>query len=152
MLCGIEDAGEGNRPSALELLATLDLWLRGECDLRYWRWGSERGRHLQGESPAPAPFPPADEFPVVCKKTQCIICMGNERLPYIDRTRAFNRVSHMWDHVEDVHLRHVSSEQRIICHHPVCKAEGVVLNNVMHFKNHVARVHEIDLRPKVFPY
>ena len=35
MLCGIEGAGEGNRPSALELVATLDLWLRGECDLGY---------------------------------------------------------------------------------------------------------------------
>jgi hypothetical protein len=43
MLCGIEGAGEGNRPSALELVATLDLWLRGECDLGERLWGSERG-------------------------------------------------------------------------------------------------------------
>jgi hypothetical protein len=27
----------------------------------------------------------------------------------------------MWDHVEDVHLRHISADARIICHHPVCK-------------------------------
>jgi hypothetical protein len=78
--------------------------------------------------------------------------MGNERLSYIEWTRAFNRVSHMWDHVKDIHLRYVPAEQRIICHHPIYKAKGLVLNNVMYFKNHVATVHEIDLRPKVFPY
>ena len=36
ILCGIEGAGEGNWPLALELIATLEHWLRGECDLRYW--------------------------------------------------------------------------------------------------------------------
>ncbi|PMD60550.1 uncharacterized protein K444DRAFT_528197, partial [Hyaloscypha bicolor E] len=92
------------------------------------------------------------EFPVVCQKTQCIFCIGNERLPYEQRTRTFNRVSHMWDHVENVHLSKVPAEQRIICYHPVCKAQGLVLDHVMHFKNHVARVHKIDLRPRVFPY
>jgi hypothetical protein len=35
MLYGIEGAGEGNRPLALELVATLELWARGECDLGY---------------------------------------------------------------------------------------------------------------------
>jgi hypothetical protein len=107
---------------------------------------------IKKESPAPEPFPPPGEFPVVCEKTQCIICIGNERLPYKQRTRTFKRVSHMWDHVEDVHLSKVPAEQRIICHHPVCKTQGLVLDHVMHFKNHVARVHKIDLRPRVFPY
>ena len=107
---------------------------------------------IKKESPAPKPTQPADEFPVVCTNTQCIICIGNERLPYEQRTRTFNRVSHMWDHVENVHLSKVPAEQRIICHHPVCKAQGLVLDHVMHFKNHVATVHKIDLRPKVFPY
>ena len=37
MLYGIEGASKGNRPSALELVATLEYWSRGECDLRYWR-------------------------------------------------------------------------------------------------------------------
>jgi len=51
----------------------------------------------------------------------------------------------MWDHVENIHLRGVSAEQRVICHHPVCKAEGLVLNGVMRFKNHVAIIHKVDL-------
>jgi len=95
---------------------------------------------------------PADEFPLVCEKTQCIFCIGNERLSYKQQTRTFNRVSHMWDHVENVHLSKVPAGQRIICRHPVCKAQGLVLDNVILFKNHVAEVHEIDLRPGVFPY
>jgi len=58
----------------------------------------------------------------------------------------------MWDHVENIHLREVPAEQQIICPHPLCKAEGLQLNGVMHFKNHAATVHKVDLRPKVFSY
>jgi hypothetical protein len=107
---------------------------------------------VKRESPAPEPFLPPDVYPVVCQKTQCVLCIGNERLSYEQRTRTFKRVSHMWDHVEDVHLLcKVPVEEPIICQHPVCKAGGLVLNNVMHFKNHVATVHKIDLRPRCFP-
>jgi len=44
---------------------------------------------VKRESPAPGPLPPPDGFPVVCKKTQCILCIGNERLSYEQRTRTF---------------------------------------------------------------
>jgi len=94
----------------------------------------------------PDPFPQPHDFPLVCQKTQCIICIGNERLSYEERTRTFPRVSHMMDHVEKLHLRKQPAGQRI-CDHPVCKAKGLVLNSVMHFKNHVATVHGISLRP-----
>jgi len=50
----------------------------------------------------------------------------------------------MMDHVES-HLRKEPAEI-IACRHPVCMAEGLVLNNVMHFKNHVQLVHGITLR------
>ncbi|KAH9204554.1 hypothetical protein DL95DRAFT_418158 [Leptodontidium sp. 2 PMI_412] len=82
---------------------------------------------------------------------RCIFCVGNESLSYRQRTRKFRRVSHMWDHVENIHLRDVPAEQRIICHHPVCKAEGLILDGVILFKNHVATVHEVHLRPNLFP-
>lgn len=74
---------------------------------------------LKEESPVPAPAPaldpflPASKFPLVCEKTQCIFCIGNERLSYEQRTRKFRRVSYMWDHVENIHLRGVLAEQRI---------------------------------------
>jgi hypothetical protein len=61
--------------------------------------------------------------------------MSSERVP-------FKRVSHMWDYIENVHLLYkVLAEQRIIYHHPFCKAQGLVLDHVIHFKNHVARVY-----------
>jgi hypothetical protein len=102
---------------------------------------------IKKESPAPTPdpFPQLDEFPLRLGKTQCIFCIGNEQYSYDQRTRSFKRVSHMWDHVENVHLKYL--DQLIPCDHPVCKAQGVVLNSVMLFKNHVARVHKVELRP-----
>jgi hypothetical protein len=106
---------------------------------------------IKEEYPALNPFPQPHEFPLVCEKTQCIICIGNEQLPYKQRTRAFRRVSHMMDHVENLHLSKLLADQMIICHHPVCKAEGLVLKSVMHFMNHVATVHGISLRPGAFP-
>jgi hypothetical protein len=49
---------------------------------------------------------------------------------------------------ENIHLRGVPAEQRIICHHPIYKAEGLPLNGVGRFKNHVATVHKIDPHPE----
>ena len=104
---------------------------------------------VKKESPSPAPtpesFPLLDEFSLLLGKTQCIFCIGNKRYSYDQRSRTFKHVSHMWDHVENVHLKHLG--QLITCHHPVCKAEGLVLNSVMHFKYHVATVHGVNLRP-----
>jgi hypothetical protein len=95
-------------------------------------------------APSPEPFPKLNQFPLTLGKTQCIFCIGNERYSYERRTRAFKRPSHMLDHVENVHLKHLG--QLIPCGHPVCKAQGVVLG-VEIFKNHVATVHKINLRP-----
>ncbi|RFU29061.1 hypothetical protein B7463_g7279, partial [Scytalidium lignicola] len=104
---------------------------------------------IKNES-SPDPSPTPEEFPLACKKTQCIICIGNEQLSYEQRMRTFKRVSHMWDHVENVHLRHIPTNRPIICVHPVCKDQGVILSDIVLFKNHVERVHEIKLRPPRF--
>jgi hypothetical protein len=106
---------------------------------------------IKKECPDPSPFPQPHEFPLVCEKTQCIICIGNEQLPYKQRTRTFRCVSHMMDHVENLHLSKLPADQRIICYHSVCKAKGLVLKSVIHFKNHVVTVHGISLRPGAFP-
>ncbi|PQE19423.1 hypothetical protein CJF30_00009884 [Rutstroemia sp. NJR-2017a BBW] len=94
----------------------------------------------------PSPLPQLPEFAVVCEKTQCIFCLGNELLSYEQRTFTFSRVSHMMDHVERVHLKHQSVTERVICHHPVCMSSGLVLKNVNHFKHHVQVEHGIKLR------
>lgn len=99
----------------------------------------------ESRTPTPDPFPQLDEFPLILGEKQCIFCIGNERYTYDRRTRTFKRVSHMWDHVENVHLRHL--DQPITCDHPVCKAQGLAFPSVTLFKNHVAMVHKVNLRP-----
>jgi len=101
---------------------------------------------IKRDPPDSEPYLQPNPFPLVCEKTQCIVCVGNERPPHNQRARTFPCVSYMMDHVENLHLRQQPTDQKIICHHPVCKAEALVLNNVMHFKKHVARVHGITLR------
>jgi hypothetical protein len=73
--------------------------------------------------------------------------------PYRERTTAILRTDtfifpylDVMDHVEDVHLSKQPAGQNVVCHHPVCKSHGLVLNNIMHFKNYVATVHGISLR------
>jgi hypothetical protein len=100
---------------------------------------------IKEESPEPESLDP-ELFPLVCEKTQCPICIGDERLAYSSRTFCYKRPSHMMDHVERAHLQKIPPGQQIDCYHPVCKSEGLVLNNIMHFKNHVANIHRINLR------
>jgi len=122
---------------------------RQELQTRQSRSAPASKGSLNDESSIPAAAldsPPLSTFPLVCEKTQCIFCIGNERLSYEQRTRKFRRVSHMMDHVENLHLHGKSADERQICHHPVCKAEGLVLYNMECFKSHVASVHKINLR------
>lgn len=118
------------------------------------------GDGLKEESPDSDPISDPDPFPLVCKKTQCIFCVGNEVLPLKDRTKSFCRPAIMMDQVEDVHLRRIPAGQTAVCRHPKCtpkcshhpectskcKSNGLVFNNMMHFKNHVQTVHGISLR------
>lgn len=108
-------------------------------------------RHRPRAIPPKEPFTKqeslaAELFPLVCMKTQCPFCIGDERKTYEERISFFCRPSKMMDHVESIHLRGVSADQTISCCHPVCKSSGLVLNNLMHFKNHVQTVHGISLR------
>jgi hypothetical protein len=76
--------------------------------------------------------------------------MGNERLLYEEQARTFHSVSHMMGYVENNHLSKQLVDQRIIYHHPMCKAKGLVLNSVMHFKNLVVMVYKITLQLRFF--
>ncbi|KAJ6437937.1 cell cycle control protein cwf16 [Purpureocillium lavendulum] len=97
-------------------------------------------------SPDPEPLPKTEEIPLVLGKTQCIYCVGDEQLPYVVRMRTFNRVSHMMDHVENVHLRHERARPRLVCRHPQCSHLGDFLTSLDHFKNHVQTMHGVKLR------
>jgi hypothetical protein len=97
------------------------------------------------EPPLPKQQPLEDPFPLICKKTQCIICIGDNRNTYEYRTRTYATPHKMMNHV-DSHLKDVPALQRFSCSHPVCRSEGLVLKHLQHFKNHVETVHGITLR------
>jgi hypothetical protein len=97
---------------------------------------------------APPPLPQPDPFPLVCEKTQCIVCLGDTRLTDKERTRKFSRVSHMMTHVERQHLGKLLPGEKPVCRHPQCSpgGRGLFFDEIMYFKSHVARVHKINLR------
>ena len=90
--------------------------------------------------------PDVEPFPLVHAKTQCPICIGDERLTPNERTFSYSRASDMTRHVERAHLRGLPLNERIDCRHPICKSSGLVLSSIMQFKRHVATVHGISLR------
>ncbi|KJK84973.1 hypothetical protein H633G_11198 [Metarhizium anisopliae BRIP 53284] len=87
-----------------------------------------------------------EEIPVVLGETQCIYCVGEEQLPYSRRMRSFGRKSHMWDHVENLHLKYERKDGPFTCPHPHCRPLGDSLRSLTTFKNHVQRVHGVRLR------
>ncbi len=86
-----------------------------------------------------------DHYPLVCKPTQCIFCLGDKRKSYEGRTFEYSRPNKMMDEVER-HLKTFASDDPIPCPHPKCKASGLVLPHVRVFKSHTAKVHKILLR------
>ncbi|KAL8997376.1 MAG: hypothetical protein Q9188_006340 [Gyalolechia gomerana] len=86
-----------------------------------------------------------DRFPLVCKPTQCIFCLGNEHKSDQGRTFEYARPNKMMDEVER-HLKRFAPSDPIMCPHPTCRAAGLVLPGVTSFKNHTATVHKIFLR------
>lgn len=85
-------------------------------------------------------------FPLLCGKTQCLFCIGDELKSYEERIGSFCRPAKMMDHVERVHLKDQDPEARIECRPPICKSQGLVLEHLQHFKSHVQSVHGIRLR------
>ena len=86
-----------------------------------------------------------DFFQLVCKKSQCIFCLDDERKPYEQRTFNYSRPSKMMDETNK-HLRMFAPNDKIPCPHPMCRSAEMILLSVMTFKAHTAKVHKIFLR------
>ena len=86
-----------------------------------------------------------DDFPMVCRPTQSLFHLGDERLSYQDRVYEYAKPNKMMNEVEK-HLKKYTPKDQVLCPHPQCKAAGLVLPSVMGFKNHTALVHNIMLR------
>jgi len=88
----------------------------------------------------------AFDIPLVLGKTQCVFCVGDDALSYKQKMCSFCRPSKMMDHIERTHLKGQDPAALMKCHHPMCKAQGLVLQHLQHFKNHVQVVHGVRLR------
>ena len=86
-----------------------------------------------------------DRFPLICKPTQCIFCLGNEGKSYLGRTFGYSTPYKMMKEVER-HLKSFLPAAEVPYPHPQCKAAGLVLSSVVNIKNHAAKVHKIFLR------
>ena len=83
-----------------------------------------------------------DRFPLVCKPTQCIFCLGKEIKFYPGRTSKYAAPHKMINEFEK-HLKSFVTTAKVPCPHPQCKAAWLVLSSIIHFKNHAATVHKI---------
>ena len=99
---------------------------------------------------SPEVGPPAPVFPLVCGKTQCLFCIGDESRSYEARMGSYCRPAKMMDHVESKHLKEKDPQAKIECCHPTCKSQGLVLKHLQDFKRHVQKVHGITLREQRF--
>jgi hypothetical protein len=92
-----------------------------------------------------------DRFPLLMETTQCPDCIGDEAQTFHERTFPYCRSTKRNDHFDDYHLEekeHAELHGELIaCKHPKCREKDVKLRNVDHFRNHVASVHGVKLRP-----
>lgn len=124
---------------------------RRVCQTRKPRHATADCKDLAKEEcplPAPCSLLESDQFPVICEREQCIVCLGDTRLSVEQRMRKFARVSHMMTHVESCHLKKLLPHEKPVCRHPKCSpvGHGLFFDEIMHFKNHVQTVHKIKLR------
>ncbi|PQE27709.1 hypothetical protein CJF32_00011223 [Rutstroemia sp. NJR-2017a WRK4] len=100
--------------------------LPNELDFR-----SNRSSRASSEFPKDQ-FADEDSFPLVCKKTQYIICIGDDRSTYKYRIRTYATLYKMMNYI-DSYLKEVPIFQRISYTHP-------------YFKNYMQTVYSISLR------
>ncbi|OAQ58761.1 FluG domain-containing protein [Pochonia chlamydosporia 170] len=96
--------------------------------------------HIKEESPEP------DRFPLLMLKTQCPRCIGDNALSIGERTFSYCRPAVMNDHFDREHLDTMKRSDIIVCNHPKCRDADLKLTSLDHFRNHVARVHGVNLR------
>lgn len=85
------------------------------------------------------------QFPVKCNPFQCLICLGDRGKPLLDRLHSYGSKFSM--------QRHVSNSHRLrpdACPHPDPSCTKIAIKSTMHYKNHAAAVHGIELGEKVW--
>lgn len=78
-------------------------------------------------------------FPLECRPTQCIFCLGATKCSMERRVKEFHSRGTLKRHFQNRHLRYLPDDKPVDCPHPRCK---VTLNNKMHLQNHAEMVHK----------
>lgn len=82
----------------------------------------------------------SDSIPIKCKATQCIFCLGKERLPVVTYLKSFYSRGDLEKHFHCKHLQHHSNSKLMACPYPRYNVE---LRGKMHLQNHIALMHKI---------
>lgn len=131
------------RIEAAELMVALN-GKRETVKRKSIRQASDVNPPIKEESPGP------DHFPLLMLKSQCPRCIGDDSMSVQERTFSYCRPAVMNDHFEREHLnvmRGPTKDGVIVCNHPKCRDADLKLDSLDHFRNHVARVHGVLLRP-----
>lgn len=81
-------------------------------------------------------------IPLQLPSTMCLFCLGDSELSFVTRTASFSRIDSLRRHIDDLHLSRYDQDVPIVCPHPSCDTS---LQDVNHFKNHAATVHNVFL-------
>lgn len=73
----------------------------------------------------------------------CLVCCGDSHLSQDDRFKVYNRKNILQKHFERHHSSSIQARESSWCGHPACSE--IVIQGVMLFKNHAARVHSISM-------
>ena len=85
----------------------------------------------------------AEDFKLECQPFQCLFCIGNLGLSLSERLREYKNKYSLQRHIFRCRLRLVEPCDKLDCPHPAC--DGVLLQNVEHFKSHAEIVHRISM-------
>lgn len=102
----------------------------------------EEGQKQDGIQGLQDVFASMELIPLVLPSFICLFCLGDTRLSFVARTRSFSRIDSLRRHMNELHLSHYDHGVRMVCPHPSCDTS---LENVNHFKNHAATVHNVFL-------
>lgn len=102
----------------------------------------EEGQKQDGIQGLQDVFASMELIPLVLPSFICLFCLGDTRLSFVARTTSFSRIDSLRRHMNELHLSHYDHGVRMVCPHPSCDTS---LENVNHFKNHAATVHNVFL-------
>ena len=90
-----------------------------------------------------------DLFPCRMHKFQCTECIGEEQLPYEDRTFCYTRASSRNDHFDSRHLPTLTqrlAQGLLKCVHPKCSKMVGKIGSMDQHIDHQLTVHHVKLR------